>query len=71
VLLDSEVIDYQQVDKKMPTKISRVMLSVYFTYFDQREIDNLLAPFYTMNRIELITPLSIGRSDSYEEYSLD
>jgi hypothetical protein len=71
VLLDSEVIDYQQVDKKMPTKISRVMLPVYFKYFDQREIDNLLAPFYTMNRIELITPSSIGRSDSYEEYSLD
>ena len=71
MLLDCEVIDYQQVDKKMTTKINRVMLPVYFKYLDQREIDNLLAPFYTMNRIELITPSSIGHSDSYEEYSLD
>ena len=39
------------------------MVPVRYADFDQGEIESLLAPFYALNSVDLISTLSMGRSD--------
>ena len=39
------------------------MIPVRFEDFDQGEIESLLAPFYALNSVDMITTVSMGRSD--------
>ncbi len=63
LLLDGMVIQYQQGDKIISAEINAVMIPVRFEDFDQGEIESLLAPFYATDNIDMITTISMGRSD--------
>ena len=67
LLLDGTVIEYHTVvagvKKTITAEINTVMVPVRYADFDQGEIENLLAPFYALNSVDLISTLSMGRSD--------
>jgi pyrrolidone-carboxylate peptidase len=67
LLLDGTVIKYHTVvagvKKTITAEINTVMVPVRYSDFDQGEIENLLAPFYALNSVDLISTLSMGRSD--------
>jgi len=63
LLLDGMVIEYQQGGKTITAEINTAMIPVRFEDFDQGEIESLLAPFYALNSVDMITTVSMGRSD--------
>ncbi|WP_057830299.1 hypothetical protein [Colwellia sp. TT2012] len=67
LLLDGTVIEYQGiiagVKQTITAEINTAMVSVRYGDFDQGEIESLLAPFYALNSVDLITTISMGRSD--------
>ena len=63
LLLDGMVIQYQQGDKIITAEINAAIVPVRFEDFDQGEIENLLAPFYATNSVDMIATISMGRSD--------
>ncbi|PKG82421.1 hypothetical protein CXF85_13100 [Colwellia sp. 75C3] len=63
LLLDGTVIEYKQGGKTITAEINTVMVPVRYADFDQGEIENLLAPFYALNSVDLISTISMGRSD--------
>ncbi|PKI13940.1 hypothetical protein [Colwellia sp. 12G3] len=67
LLLDGKVIEYQGViegvKQTITAEINTVMVPVRYSDFDQGEIESLLAPFYALNSVDLISTLSMGRSD--------
>ncbi len=67
LLLDGKVIQYQGVIAGIKTtitaEINTAMIPVRYSDFDQGEIENLLAPFYALNSVDLISTISMGRSD--------
>ncbi len=63
LLLDGMVIEYQQDGKTITAEINTAMVPVRFEDFDQGEIEALLAPFYALNSVDMITTVSMGRSD--------
>jgi pyrrolidone-carboxylate peptidase len=67
LLLDGTVIEYQKViagvKKTITAEINTAMVPVRYADFDQGEIENLLTPFYSLNTVDLISTISMGRSD--------
>jgi pyrrolidone-carboxylate peptidase len=67
LLLDGKVIQYQGIIDGVKTNITAeinvAMVPVRYSDFDQGEIENLLAPFYALNSVDLISTISMGRSD--------
>jgi pyrrolidone-carboxylate peptidase len=63
LLLDNQVISY----KGITAEINTVMVPVRYKDFDQGIIEALLAPYYTLNNIDMIVTLSMGR----EEFDLE
>ena len=67
LLLDGKVIEYQGIIAGVKTtitaEINTAMVPVRYADFDQGEIESLLAPFYALNSVDLITTVSMGRSD--------
>ncbi|NQZ27607.1 MAG: hypothetical protein HRT55_14975 [Colwellia sp.] len=67
LLLDGKVIKYQGIIAGVKTtitaEINTAMVPVRYEDFDQGEIESLLAPFYALNSVDLITTISMGRSD--------
>ena len=67
LLLDGKIIKYSAiidgVKKTITAEINTAMVPVRYEDFDQGEIESLLAPFYALNSVDLITTISMGRSD--------
>jgi pyrrolidone-carboxylate peptidase len=63
LLLDGTVIEYNHGGKKITAEINTAMIPVRYVDFDQGEIESLLAPFYALNSVDMITTVSMGRSD--------
>ena len=67
LLLDGKIIKYSGiingVKKTITAEINTAMVPVRYEDFDQGEIESLLAPFYALNSVDLITTISMGRSD--------
>jgi len=67
LLLDGKVIQYQDiidgVKRNITAEINVAMVPVRYSDFDQGEIESLLAPFYALNNVDLISTISMGRSD--------
>jgi pyrrolidone-carboxylate peptidase len=63
LLLDGVVIEYKQGGKTISAEINTAMVPVRYADFDQGEVESLLAPFYALNSVDLITTVSMGRSD--------
>lgn len=67
LLLDGKVIEFQGViagvKKNITAEINTIMVPVRYDDFDQGEIESLLAPFYALNSVDLISTISMGRSD--------
>jgi pyrrolidone-carboxylate peptidase len=59
LLLDGTVIKY----KGITAEINTVMIPVRYEDFDQGEIEDLLAPFYALNSVDMIATISMGRTD--------
>jgi len=67
LLLDGKVIQYQGIIDGVKTSITAeinvAMVPVRYSDFDQGEIESLLSPFYALNSVDLISTISMGRSD--------
>jgi len=64
LLLDGVVIDFTGADGKIITaEINTAMIPVRYEDFDQGEIEKLLAPFYSLNSVDMIATISMGRTD--------
>lgn len=63
LLLDGTVIEYQGEDGVVSAEINAAMIPVRYEDFEQGEIESLLAPFYAVNRVDLIATISMGRTD--------
>ena len=67
LLLDGKIIKYSAiidgVKKTITAEINTAMVPVRYKDFDQGAIESLLAPFYALNSVDLITTISMGRSD--------
>ena len=67
LLLDGKIIKYSGiidgVKKTITAEINTAMVPVRYKDFDQGAIESLLAPFYALNSVDLITTVSMGRSD--------
>lgn len=59
LMLDGTVIQY----KGITAEINTVMIPVRYEDFDDGEIEDLLAPFYALNSIDMIATISMGRKD--------
>ena len=67
LLLDGTVIKFHGViagvKQKITAEINTAMVPVRYADFDKGEVENLLAPFYALNSVDLISTISMGRSD--------
>lgn len=63
LLMDGIVIEYQLNGETITAEINTAMIPVRFEDFEQGEIESLLAPFYATNSVDMITTVSMGRSD--------
>ncbi|MCP3668303.1 MAG: hypothetical protein GY696_38425 [Gammaproteobacteria bacterium] len=64
LLLDGEVIEFVNAQGERNTaQINTVMIPVRFEDFDQGLIESIMAPFYALNSVDMITTVSMGRSD--------
>lgn len=63
LLLDGKVIELEYMGKTITAEINTAMIPVRYEDFDQGEVENLLAPFYALNSVDLIATMSMGRSD--------
>jgi pyrrolidone-carboxylate peptidase len=59
LMLDGTVVEY----KGITAEINTVMIPVRFEDFDQGEIEELLAPFYALNSVDMIATISMGRAE--------
>ncbi len=59
LLLDGKIIKY----KGITAEINTVLIPVRYKDFDQGLIEQLLAPFYTLNNVDLIATTSMGRTE--------
>jgi pyrrolidone-carboxylate peptidase len=59
LLLDGKVIHYAGVT----AEINSVLIPVRYKDFDEGLIESFLAPFYTLNNVDLITTVSMGRAN--------
>ncbi|MCW8834269.1 MAG: hypothetical protein OQK03_13190, partial [Colwellia sp.] len=59
MLLDGQVISY----KGITAEINTVMVPVRYIDFDQGIIEDLLAPYYALNNVDMIITISMGRKD--------
>lgn len=57
--LDGQVISY----KGITAEINTVMIPVRYQDFDEGLIESLLAPYYTLNNLDMIVTVSMGRKD--------
>lgn len=59
LLLDGQVIEYNGIS----AEINTVMVPVRYEDFDQGIIENLLAPYYALNNVDMIVTVSMGRKE--------
>ncbi|WP_149982740.1 hypothetical protein [Pseudoalteromonas rhizosphaerae] len=59
LLLDGQVITYQGIS----AEINTVMVPVRYEDFDQGIIEELLAPYYALNNVDMIVTVSMGSKD--------
>ncbi|MGO2478560.1 MAG: hypothetical protein ACTH7Q_09385 [Pseudoalteromonas sp.] len=59
LLLDGQVITY----KGITAEINTVMVPVRYEDFDQGIIEQLLAPYYALNNVDMIVTVSMGSKD--------
>ena len=59
LLLDGQVINY----KGISAEINTVMVPVRYEDFDQGIIESLLAPYYALNKVDMVVTVSMGRKD--------
>ncbi|TGE79985.1 hypothetical protein C7Y70_14930 [Pseudoalteromonas sp. KS88] len=59
LLLDGQVIKY----KGVTAEINTVMVPVRYTDFDQGIIEQLLAPYYALNNVDMVVTVSMGGKD--------
>lgn len=59
LILDGTVIKY----KGITAEINTAMIPVRYEDFDQGEIEDLLAPFYALDSVDMIATISMGRTD--------
>ncbi|MGS2724336.1 hypothetical protein ACVBEJ_11395 [Porticoccus sp. GXU_MW_L64] len=59
LLLDGQVIEYQG----RRAEINTVIFPVRFADFDQGEVEALLAPYYSLNSVDMVVTVSQGRTD--------
>ncbi|MGB1290559.1 MAG: hypothetical protein ACPG5Z_00405 [Pseudoalteromonas sp.] len=59
LLLDGQVIKY----KGITAEINTVMVPVRYTDFDQGIIEQLLAPYYALNNVDMVVTVSMGGKD--------
>jgi len=59
LLLDGQVINY----KGITAEINTVMVPVRYEDFDQGIIEQLLAPYYALNNVDMIVTVSMGGKD--------
>lgn len=57
--LDGQVITYQGIT----AEINTVMIPVRYQDFDEGMIENLLAPYYALNNVDMIVTVSMGRKE--------
>ena len=58
LLLDGQVINY----KGITAEINTVMVPVRYEDFDQGIIESLLAPYYALNKVDMVVTVSMGRT---------
>lgn len=64
LMLDGQVIEFHDVDgNKIAAEINTAMIPVRYEDFDQGEIEDLLAPYYALNSVDMIATISMGRTD--------
>ena len=59
LLLDGQVIEY----KGIRAEINTVIVPVRYEDFDQGIIEDLLAPYYALNNVDMIVTVSMGRKE--------
>ncbi|MEO2266457.1 hypothetical protein V1358_03810 [Pseudoalteromonas sp. YIC-656] len=59
LLLDGQVISYEGID----AEINTVMIPVRYEDFDKGMIEELLAPYYALNNVDMVVTVSMGRTD--------
>jgi pyrrolidone-carboxylate peptidase len=58
LLLDGQVINYNGIS----AEINTVMVPVRYEDFDQGIIESLLAPYYSLNNVDMVVTVSMGRT---------
>lgn len=59
LLLDGKVINYQGIS----AEINTVMIPVRYEDFDQGLIEEILAPYYATNSVDMVVTVSMGRKE--------
>ncbi|WP_105258901.1 hypothetical protein [Pseudoalteromonas sp. T1lg88] len=59
LLLDGQVISFKGVQ----AEINTVMIPVRYEDFDQGLIEEILAPYYALNNVDMVVTVSMGRKD--------
>ncbi|WP_105200914.1 hypothetical protein [Pseudoalteromonas sp. T1lg10] len=59
LLLDGQVISHKGVQ----AEINTVMIPVRYEDFDQGLIEEILAPYYALNNVDMVVTVSMGRKD--------
>ncbi|MBS3796155.1 hypothetical protein [Pseudoalteromonas sp. BDTF-M6] len=59
LLLDGQVISFKGVQ----AEINTVMIPVRYEDFDQGLIEEILAPYYALNSVDMVVTVSMGRKD--------
>ena len=59
LLLDGQVISFKGVE----AEINTVMIPVRYEDFDQGLIEEILAPYYALNNVDMVVTVSMGRTD--------
>ena len=59
LLLDGQVISF----KGVKAEINTVMIPVRYEDFDQGLIEEILAPYYALNNVDMVVTVSMGRTD--------